>query len=518
MWYSASDSTISSHAAVFVISLLVDSTIKAAILLALVAAIMSFSKQVSAASRHLVWLLSLAVIFALPLLVLILPTWNVLPSWLAFPAGPATPIASPNTYQPSDVIMHLHSPASPSLWEPSSQPSNRFGDAEASSSRNKLRRVTPNYWTTTTTLLLIAWLSGCLLALTPWLAGTVSVRLLQRRSALVKEGRAYVILRQLCAELGIRRRVQLLVSGQREMPMQWGVISPKVHLPSSAVAWPEGRLKAVLMHELSHVRRYDCLTQFFTTIVATLYWFHPMVWWAKRQMKAESEFACDNLTIRSGCRPTEYAEQVLYVAANTRLSLLSGPVAIGMAGQSRLEERVRAILDRGRNRKPLTMAGMLACSVLILTISAPLVLLGDKPPNSARRKTGARGGEKQGLTFPETRSVSPHRLGYVDDSAEGKRSISGSGHGVAFIRPAATRYLMSVEIFASRYGTPEPPDEDFHVYLLDENQVLFQAFPFPYAMIERGEDRWYTLKLPACEVPERFTIAFSFNPHRTEVM
>ena len=75
---------------------------------------------------------------------------------------------------------------------------------------------------------------------------------------------------------------------------------------------------------------------------------------------------------------------------------------------------------------------------------------------------------------------------------------------------------MAVEIFASRYGPTDPPAEDFHLYLLDENHRLLQAIPFPYSMIERGEEQWYTLKVPAVKVPKRFLLALSFNPHQTK--
>jgi hypothetical protein len=76
--------------------------------------------------------------------------------------------------------------------------------------------------------------------------------------------------------------------------------------------------------------------------------------------------------------------------------------------------------------------------------------------------------------------------------------------------------LMAVEIFASRYGSERPPAEDFHLYLLDQQQRLLQAIPYPYSMIERGPARWYTLKVPAVKVPEHFIVALSFNPHQTK--
>ncbi|MDP6634449.1 MAG: HEAT repeat domain-containing protein [Phycisphaerae bacterium] len=104
-------------------------------------------------------------------------------------------------------------------------------------------------------------------------------------------------------------------------------------------------------------------------------------------------------------------------------------------------------------------------------------------------------------------------LGYVDDSAESKRSLGGSGHAVVFRRAGTVK---AVRIFASRYGHPRAPDEDFSVYLLDAKQKVISEFKFPYATIERGDLKWYTLKTKPTAVPETFYVALSFNPHRTK--
>ena len=55
-----------------------------------------------------------------------------------------------------------------------------------------------------------------------------------------------------------------------------------------------------------------------------------------------------------------------------------------------------------------------------------------------------------------------------------------------------------------------------HLYLLDKDHRLIQAIPYPYGMIERGVERWYTLKISAIKVPTKFVVALSFNPHRTK--
>ena len=114
----------------------------------------------------------------------------------------------------------------------------------------------------------------------------------------------------------------------------------------------------------------------------------------------------------------------------------------------------------------------------------------------------------------QSRSV---ELSHVGDTTQSKKSLGGSGHAVAFERTAETGTVTGIRIFAARYGYPQPPKEDFHVYLLDENQKVIKDFPLPYSTIKRtGQMRWYNLPVKPTEVPERFYVALSFNPGRTK--
>ena len=110
----------------------------------------------------------------------------------------------------------------------------------------------------------------------------------------------------------------------------------------------------------------------------------------------------------------------------------------------------------------------------------------------------------------------PLELSHDDGTAEGKMSLAGSGHIVAFECPGDGGKVVAVKIFASRYGYPRPPDEDFHVYLLDADKKVLGDFKHAYGRIARGEQRWYTLANTPTAVPKRFFVALSFNPHRTK--
>ena len=107
-------------------------------------------------------------------------------------------------------------------------------------------------------------------------------------------------------------------------------------------------------------------------------------------------------------------------------------------------------------------------------------------------------------------------LSYVGDSSDDMRSFADSGHAVAFQRPADMKSIVAVKLFGARYGYPEPPKEDFHIYLLDQNQKVLEQIAVPYGKIERGELRWYTLEFPAIEVPEKFFVAVWFNAEATK--
>jgi RNA polymerase sigma-70 factor (ECF subfamily) len=146
-------------------------------------------------------------------------------------------------------------------------------------------------------------------------------------------------------------------------------------------------------------------------------------------------------------------------------------------------------------------------------------LAGIKPHAS----TGSSASQTEAPTPAQTPEPSPIpglaqavQLHHDTGLKTGMESINGSGHAVQFIRPADARYLEAVQIFASRYGAVEPPKEDFHLYVLNERQQVLADVPFPYAMIQRAGMKWYSLRTPSIEVPDKFMIALAFNPHRTK--
>ena len=100
----------------------------------------------------------------------------------------------------------------------------------------------------------------------------------------------------------------------------------------------------MLLHELAHVRRRDCLTQLAASTTCALYWMNPLAWYAAKALRRERERACDDAVLAAGTAGPTYAEHLLDVARAARhvtTPTWSGGVA--MAHRSELEGRLMAI-------------------------------------------------------------------------------------------------------------------------------------------------------------------------------
>ena len=101
-------------------------------------------------------------------------------------------------------------------------------------------------------------------------------------------------------------------------PGVFGVFRPVLLLPEGIFdRLTPAQLRAVIAHELCHVRHRDNLMAAIHMFVETAFWFHPLVWWIGKRMVEEREHACDEEALRLGSEPRAYAEGILNVAGST---------------------------------------------------------------------------------------------------------------------------------------------------------------------------------------------------------
>lgn len=100
----------------------------------------------------------------------------------------------------------------------------------------------------------------------------------------------------LARRVGIKPGVRLLSSTTIAVPVTMGFLKPVVIVPLAMLSnMPVTQIEALLLHELAHVRRHDYLVNLLQTVMETLFFFHPVVWWLSRTMREEREHCCDRI-------------------------------------------------------------------------------------------------------------------------------------------------------------------------------------------------------------------------------
>ena len=161
--------------------------------------------------------------------------------------------------------------------------------------------------------------------------------------------------------------------------MTFGTRAPSIVIPATADLWPDDRRRAVLLHELAHVVRYDCLTQTLALIACAAYWPHPAVWWVARQLRVERELACDDRVLAAGAEAHAYAGHLLDIAYSLE-GRRAPALAMSMARPSQLEGRLLAALDDARNRRSpglvvrLTLGAAASVAVVALAGATPIAI------------------------------------------------------------------------------------------------------------------------------------------------
>jgi uncharacterized protein (TIGR03435 family) len=153
-----------------------------------------------------------------------------------------------------------------------------------------------------------------------------------------------------------------------------GVFRPVIILPIDAAAWPAEDLRRAVVHELEHVRRGDWVSQCGARIVTACYWFHPIVWVARRRLALEAERACDDAVV-GYFDPAAYADQLVGLAR--RLSTAARQPHLAMANRHDLSKRVVAVLDaeQPRGRAGARFVGMAIAATAVLAIGVSSIRL-----------------------------------------------------------------------------------------------------------------------------------------------
>ncbi|TKC05724.1 peptidase M56 [Pedobacter polaris] len=180
-------------------------------------------------------------------------------------------------------------------------------------------------------------------------SGYIKLKKLKKSNTIAIPTSWKVIFEMTLFQLKINKKVQFYLSEKVNVPLVIGFFKPVVLFPFSLATQLDAKqVEAILIHELSHIRRNDYLINLVKTFIETLLFFNPFVWLTTKFIHIEREHACDDLVINATGTPLTYAHALL------KLELLkdkqSPALSLAATGKNQhLYQRIKRITDMKTN-------------------------------------------------------------------------------------------------------------------------------------------------------------------------
>lgn len=194
-------------------------------------------------------------------------------------------------------------------------------------------------------VLFVLWLGGMAVIAGVTLSSGRKMRQLARSALPVQDQEINALFEECKKELGIGRKVKIYSSAYVRSPVAFGLFRPSILLPIRVIGEFERKdIRYILLHELMHYRYWDIPVNYWVCLTRILYWFHPFVWYALKEMRTDREIACDAavLAVLRQEDYTDYGNTLIQFAE--KLSAASFSAASAMGGtKKQLKKRIISI-------------------------------------------------------------------------------------------------------------------------------------------------------------------------------
>ncbi|MEM7105837.1 MAG: M56 family metallopeptidase [Bacteroidota bacterium] len=167
----------------------------------------------------------------------------------------------------------------------------------------------------------------------------------------------------LCSKLAINKNIRVAYSRLVQVPAVLGHVKPMVLLPFGFFSGlsPQ-QVEAIIVHELTHIKRNDYLFNLVKSIAEIIFFYHPVYWWISNHIQLERENCCDDASI-SVCSPVDYA-RALAILEEKKISAYGLSIA-ATGKESHLFCRIKRLLTPQKKKNNMSSKIIFAVVVLI---------------------------------------------------------------------------------------------------------------------------------------------------------
>jgi beta-lactamase regulating signal transducer with metallopeptidase domain len=165
-------------------------------------------------------------------------------------------------------------------------------------------------------------------------------------------------------QLGISKKIKIWVSNHIEVPATIGFLKPVILIPLASINHLSAyQLEAIILHELSHIKRNDYLINLLISIIETILFFNPFIAIFIKVIRRERENCCDDFVLQYRYDPHSYASALLRLEQNRRSNV---QLAMGaVSNKKQLLTRIKRIT--GTNHEYQFNYGQKLLALLITT-------------------------------------------------------------------------------------------------------------------------------------------------------
>ncbi|MBI3124235.1 MAG: M48 family metalloprotease [Ignavibacteriales bacterium] len=227
-------------------------------------------------------------------------------------------------------------------------------------------------------LFVMFWLSGLFFFSLRFIGSVLLVQKMRTRGINELDVEWLYRSREIGKKLGIKKFVAVFESINVKVPLAIGYIKPIILLPLGMInGLPYTQVEALIAHEFAHIKRYDFVINLIQTLVETIFFYHPAVWWISNQIREERENCCDDITVNV-CGDSFAYSKALY----NLLQIQHNHPELALAASGKVNQLLRRIKRMNGEKSKFSYGGRFAAFMLVFAIVAAVLVLSSTPASS----------------------------------------------------------------------------------------------------------------------------------------